>query len=394
MDRHVTRRRFLVATGTAGVAGLAGCASDDGDDRSVDVGDGGTPTPPPEESVIDHNPRGEPAADPEAGPSTGPPPTLESQLYLPHAFDDLHDSAARGAGEENIPSIDDPTFHHPEVLTFPDDMLIFGVVRNGVARAYPQRLLVYHEIVNDVIDGEPVAITYCPLTGTVQGFERGDATFGVTGLLVNNNLVMYDRTTETLWPQIPATGIEGDMAGESLREFPLVWTSLGSWREKHPETMVLTKSTGYVRRYGQDPYGGGYATDPLQPLGFYAVDSILFPGTQMADVDDRLEKKAIVIGLRNEAGALAFSRNGLRETGLLTGRIEDAPFVAVHDPDLDAPYVYRNPDGREFDYADGQVIANDGTRYAPDDLPLDRTMAFDAMWFAWHGYYPDTALVT
>lgn len=156
-------------------------------------------------------------------------------------------------------------------------MLVFGVVRNGVAKAYPQRLLVYHEIVNDTIDGEAVGITYCPLTGTVQGFERGDSTFGVSGLLINNNLVMCDRGTETLWPQIPATGIDGQLAGESLREFPLVWTSLGAWRETHPDTTVLTKTTGYVRRYGQDPYGGGYDTHPLEPRGFYRREPTLYP---------------------------------------------------------------------------------------------------------------------
>lgn len=86
---------------------------------------------------------------------------------------------------------------------------MFGLVRDGEVRAYPLEVLVHHEIVNDRIGGEGVAITYCPLTGTVQGFLRGDVEFGVSGDLLNNNLVMYDRATESLWPQLPAVAVDG-----------------------------------------------------------------------------------------------------------------------------------------------------------------------------------------
>lgn len=112
---------------------------------------------------------------------------------------DLRSEARSGGPPKNgISSIDEPQFLTPAEVDYldPGDP-VFGVARNGVAKAYPQEILVQHEIVNDVLDGDPVTVSYCPLTGTVQGFERSETTFGVLGRLINNNLVTFDRATET-----------------------------------------------------------------------------------------------------------------------------------------------------------------------------------------------------
>ncbi len=245
-------------------------------------------------------------------------------------------------------------------------------------------MLVYHEIVNDAVGGTPVSVTYCPLTGTAQGFERGETTFGVSGDLLNSNLVMYDRGTDSRWPQMLATAIEGDLAGETLREFPLHWTTWERWREAHPETAVLTEDTGHVRDYGSDPYGG---YDPRR--GYYADDGTMFAPLS---ADDRLNDKTVVVGARAAEGAVAVEKTALRDDGVVDAPAGDARFLAVHDPALDVARVYRNPENRTFRSDGGGVVDADGERRDPADLPLPGMLSFDAMWFAWAGFYPSTEL--
>ena len=261
---------------------------------------------------------------------------------------------------------------------------MFGVVRGDDVKAYPQGVLVWHEICNDVLDGTPVSVTYCPLTGTAMGFERGATTFGVSGDLLNDNLVMYDRATDSRWPQMLGTAVEGTLAERSLREFRLVWTTWGRWRDAHPDTRVLSEDTGYVRDYDGDPYG---SYNPRE--GYYAGGDPLFPPLE---TDDRFGGKAVVVGARSSAGAAAFPKEALRTETLVEGELAGAPLLAVHDPSLDTAYVYRNPDERSFEFRDGEVVGPDGTAGAPADLPLQRQYAYDAMWFAWAGLYPETSV--
>jgi len=297
------------------------------------------------------------------------------------------ESRSGGPPKDGIPSIDEPQFVGADEAEFlaPGDV-VFGVVRDGTATAYPQRILAHHEIVNDTLGGVPVAVTYCPLTGTAMGFYRGSTTFGVSGRLINNNLVMYDRATEAWWPQILATAIPGPWNDapevRSLREFRLVWTTWERWRRVHPDTRVLSTDTGHAKNYGRDPYGS------YNPRGgYYKNDDLLFPAL---GEDDRYGKKRVVMGARTPEGAVAFPKDAVREKRLVEGEVGDVPVLAVHDPRLDTAYVYLNPDGATFEFDDGAVVGADGTRHDPDGLPLDRIHTFDAMWFAWAGYYPDT----
>ena len=277
---------------------------------------------------------------------------------------------------------------------------MFGVVLDGEAKAYPQSVLVWHEIVNDVVGQTPVSVTYCPLTGTAQGFRRGETTFGVSGQLINANLVMFDRATERWWPQMLATRITGDDPGDHLAEFRVVWTTWERWRSVHPETVVLTEDTGFARNYGSDPYGG---YNPR--TGYYADDSFLFPPLTE---DDRLAPKAVVIGMRSSNGAVAVSKELLREEQIIEFDVDGVPHAAVYDESLDTGYVYRTGGDDEsgdggngsdsagaepatLSWEDGDVAA-DGDTYAPDSLPFEREIVFDAMWFAWYGYYPMTDL--
>lgn len=125
---------------------------------------------------------------------------------------------------------------------------------------------------NDELAGEPISATYCPLTGSTVAF-RGTApngrayAFGTSGKLVNSNLLMYDRQTDSRWPQILGQAILGPSRGRSLEEIPLDWTTWGRWRRAHPDTLVLSTKTGYLRTYGSDPYGS------YTPLGGYYAEA-------------------------------------------------------------------------------------------------------------------------
>ena len=264
---------------------------------------------------------------------------------------------------------------------------MFGLVRERGPRAYPRRILVYHEVCNDVTDGRVVSVTYCPLTGTALAFEGGGTTFGVSGRLLNSNLVMYDRASETWWPQILATSIPGrwNRSPEtvSLQQVPLVWTTWKRWRTLHPDTDVLWRETSYVRPYrrDRDPYG---SYNPKS--GYYTRDSVGFPPMFESD---RYHPKRVVVGARTTDGAVAFLKDALRENGALDGTVGGEPVGAVYDARLDTVYVYHNPETRRIG-VDGDRATLDGEVHDPDALPLDRIVAFDAMWFAWYAFYPDT----
>ncbi|MFC6976067.1 DUF3179 domain-containing protein [Halomicroarcula sp. GCM10025709] len=363
-----TRRSVLRGVGVVGASVIAGCLGGPDSPTAGQSGqraDGDDPTGTDDE--IER------------------PPLAEESRYLGYDIGTLDEAVVSGGvPKDGIPAIDEPTFTAAGSASLDDGAPVFGLVRGGDVRAYPQRILVHHEIVNDTVDGEPVAVTYCPLTGTAQGFERGPVEFGVSGNLVNSNLVMYDRGTDSRWPQMLATAIDGPLAGETLREFRVVWTTWGKWRGAYPETRVLTEDTGYTRRYGSDPYG---RYDP--PGGYYTSDRTLFEPLAR---DGRAHPKSVVVGTRTAEGALAFDKETLLSAGVLTGTIDGKQYVAVADDRLSTGYVYANPDGVTVEQRpDGYRVA--GETADADSLPLARSLAFDAMWFAWAGFYPESEYV-
>jgi hypothetical protein len=360
MRYRYTRRAVTTTLGLGAVTALAGCLGGSSDSAGAPTGVDATPRP------------------------RRAPPAAERPLHLAYDRSRLReDVVSGGVPKDGIPAVDDPKFVDVAAADLRDDDVVFGIVRGGTATAYPQPILVHHEIVNDRLDGVPVSVTYCPLTGTAMGFERGDTTFGVSGNLVNSNLVMYDRATDSRWPQVLATAISGPLEGRSLREFDLVWTTWKRWRGRHPTTRVLSEDTGYVRNYGVDPYGS-YGP----PRGYYARDSTMFPPLT---ADDRLGAKTVVVGVRTDRGAAAVARPHLRRHGLVAVSVADDRTLLVHDADLDAAYGYRLPaDATVSTAADGVVV--DGTLHSPDALPFERRPAVEAMWFAWAGFYPGTAV--
>jgi len=256
-----------------------------------------------------------------------------------------------------IPSIDAPKFVSAAEAGFVgDDDIVLALSVDGVARAYPVAILSRHEIVNDTLAGQPIAITYCPLCGSGAAFSRqlGDqvTTFGVSGVLHNSDLVMYDRASQTLWAQVTGHGIVGPRSGQNLASVELTQVEWKTWRAAHPDTQVLSTDTGFKVDYQGNPYGD-YASS----------DRVLFP---LAHRDQRIHPKMVVFGMSIGSAALAVTDEFLRANPRLETELGGRKVV-----------VERAADGsvRATDTNDGSVVP-----------------AIRLFWFAWASFHPDTAL--
>jgi len=235
-----------------------------------------------------------------------------------------------GAGRDSIPALLNPVVLPVAAgdLEWRPDDVVLGVVINGEARAYPLPIMWWHEIINDHLGGSRIAISYCPLTGTGLVFDpfiEGDfVTFGTSGLLYENNLVMYDRGKgQSLWPQLAETAVCDTAAeGQVLALYPVVQATWAAWKQMHPATTVVSRNTGHDRDYDVYPYGD-----------YDQVDNtfLLYP---QSFIDPRLPMKQLVYGVRHEGAARAYSHSGLAahgDRGLLNQTLGSLRMVIVWD---------------------------------------------------------------
>jgi hypothetical protein len=176
---------------------------------------------------------------------------------------DLGEVRSGGPPKDGIPSIDKPVFTDlagAKKGGLTDKSPVVSVVFNGVARAYPIQILMWHEIVNDTVGGVPVSVTFCPLCNSAIVFDRrldGKLLdFGTTGKLRKSDMVMYDRQTETWWQQFLGQGLVGAMAGKILKQLPMRMESFGRFAARHPKGQVLKPNNASMRAYGRNPYVG------------------------------------------------------------------------------------------------------------------------------------------
>lgn len=316
-----------------------------------------------------------------------PIPTQEALLLTQEAQQYWQASLSGGPGKDGIPSIDRPRFHPAHQTELKGEDIVMGVYLDGQARAYPQSILVWHEIVNDAIGDINIAITYCPLTATGIGFLRGDTELGVSGRLVNSNMLMYDRATDTYWPQIAATGVKGPLTGQGLQEFRVVWTTWGRWLARHPQTEVLSQRTGFARNYRRDPYGsyspkGGYYAEP---------SGVMFP---LMNESSRYPSKREMIGFRTATEAIAIDKQALRDVQVMRYLGERQDFLILYDDGLDSAWVLQGshgaiPDNLTLADVDFGPTGPVGERLAG----LSPVNAFDVFWFAWYAFYPQTVVL-
>ena len=166
-----------------------------------------------------------------------------------------------GPGKDGIPAIDEPKFVSLSTFEGSDEIQAIAVEEGENVKLYPYNILVWHEIVNDTINGVPLAITFCPLCGSAVAFERtlsdgSVSTFGVSGALIESNMVMYDRNNESLWQQSTGESIAGKNLGEKLKIYKFQLLTIAQAKSKHPSALILSDETGYSRDYQTNPYSG------------------------------------------------------------------------------------------------------------------------------------------
>jgi hypothetical protein len=280
--------------------------------------------------------------------------TKEGVKYL------VHPSKIQSGGPppDGIPSIDDPRFVSANEASrwIADNELVMAILYKGVSRVYPIQIMVWHEIVNDTIAGDPILITWCPLCGSGIAYERrieGEAVeFGTSGKLYNSNLVMYDRKTKTYWTQIGGEAVYGELTGKRLKPVSIDVVVWRDWKKKHPDSEVLSRDTGYPRDYGRDPYGN-YYTEP----------GLFFP---VENYSDEIHPKTVVFGIEVKGVYKAYRESDLIERGKIEDTVggvrvtverDSAGVVTVTNLDSGDPIV------KERDF-----------------------------WFVWYAFHPTTLL--
>ena len=228
-----------------------------------------------------------------------------------------------GPPKDGIPSIDDPKFVTPSEAAGwlkPQEPVVAVDLGND-PRAYPLQILTWHEIVNDDIQGTPVAVTFCPLCYAAVAYDRridGETySFGVSGMLRHSDMVMYDRETETLWQQLNGEGIVGAFTGTKLTPLPAQIISFEQFRDAYPTGIVLSKETGHSRDYGRNPYVG---YDNIKDRPF------LFRGPY----DDRVPpmEKLVTVGVNGEEKAYPHRRT--KKKRVIHDRVGDEDIVVFH----------------------------------------------------------------
>ena len=255
---------------------------------------------------------------------------LETNTAKPAEDFDIKKIVSGGTGTDGIPTINSPIFSPlSEVQTnnpnLKDDQLGIVVSHGEETRFYPYNILVWHEIVNDVIADIPIAVTFCPLCGSAIVYERnlsGDTIqFGVSGLLYESNLLMYDTKTESLWSQIEGRSVVGDLADTELVRFPMQVMSFEEAKQKYPDMEVLSEQTGYTRQYNIYPYGE-YDTN----------DDLYFNVTYTGKEYD-LPLKEIVYATTYQDTPIAFVRRELAELKTATVTMEDGTKITAQYQD-------------------------------------------------------------
>ncbi len=248
---------------------------------------------------------------------------------LPEPLVSPLDVLSGGPPPDGIPSIDAPEFERATDVGFlqPQEAVV-TLTLNGDARAYPVQVLLWHEIVNDTVGGEPVTITYCPLCNTAIGYYRqlGDRIFdfGTSGRLYNSALVMYDRQTESLWAHYTGQAIAGALTGSQLELIPMATVAFETFLDEHPNGLVMTRPGGFGRSYGTNPYVN-YDTPNGSPT--------FFGGTP----DDRLPPQTRVLVIRHSGASIAVQLDTLSSDGVLPLNLGGTTVVALHLPGTATP---------------------------------------------------------
>lgn len=303
-----------------------------------------------------------------------------------------------GVRRDGIPPLDHPKMIAARGATYlQDDNVVFGVDIDGDVRAYPKRILAWHEMVRDTIAGRELNGVYCTLCGsmilydtTIDGVHRE---LGTSGFLYRSNKLMYDAATKSLWSTLTGTPVVGPLVGKGivLKPLYLVTTTWGEWRRRHPDTQVLSLDTGYERDYSE---GAAYRD-------YFATQRLMF---NVPKLDDRLANKAEVLAVRvAEASGMhvAVAADFLVAHPVYHDRVATTNFVVLTDASganrvydaRDATFVSWNGTDTARDHDGGVWKVTESRLIGPRGEARERLPAHRAFWFGWYAAYPDTRLV-
>jgi len=345
--------------------------------------------------------------------SAMPPKHLDEE-WFPTTLVDRNEIVPGGPPPDGIPSIDDPVFAPIEAV---DDVepgeavLVFE--RGDETRIYPIRIMIWHEIVNDVVDGVPVTVTYCPLCNSAVAYLRtvGDRVldFGTSGYLYRSGLVMYDRQTESLWTHFDGLAVVGASMGTQLERLPVSTVSWSQAIEAHPDATVLRGDPDDPKPYGTNRYAGyDQADEPLS--GWFTID-----------IPEPIPPMTRIVGIRTGSGELAVPTELLAERGVITSKIGEQELALFFQAGMASP-LHRSGvadgddigstgvfdttvDGRRLTFREQAGVITDletrsvwnirgralvGPLVGTELVELEH---LDTFWFAWVANHPETTVV-
>ena len=300
-----------------------------------------------------------------------------------------------GVRIDGIPPLEHPSVIPAEEATYLGEKnIVFGIYVNGEARAYPKRILAWHEMTNDTVGGRDLTLVYCTLCGSAilydQQVGERQFEFGTSGFLYRSNKLMYDRETRSLWSALEGVPVTGKLVGSGLRlkRLPIVTTTWVAWREAHPETKVLSLETEHRRDYGE---GVAYRD-------YFSTDRLMFP---VPFNDKRLKNKQEVLAMLLGRKPVAFDTSFLKKRALHHDTAGGRAVVILTDSSS-AHRVY-DANGVTFSKWDGKVALVDqedqtwkvteNALLGPNGQQRDRLAAHRAFWFGWHAQFPNSRLV-
>lgn len=265
-----------------------------------------------------------------------------------------------GPEKDGIPAIDNPKFIKVRAASFlKDSDRVLGITIDDTSKAYPIKILNWHEIVNDSIAGVFYAITYCPLCGTGMAFDSNIndqvLNFGVSGLLYNSDVLLYDRESESLWSQLLSKAVTGRHKGSVLKSLPVMHTTWANWKRLHPSSLVLSSDTGYKRSYSKDPYSG-----------YEKSRSLYFPVSNKAPIRYHPKERVLGLSIGITSKAYPFTELNKNDQSIFTDVVNGAPLT-----------IHWNKKEQT-----GFVTNEQGTI-----IPI-----VQSYWFAWYAFHPDTEL--
>ena len=300
-----------------------------------------------------------------------------------------------GPGKDGIPSIDNPKFLDLNQVDFlSDEDLIVGTVNDDIVKAYPHPILDWHEIVNDETNGEAVTLNYCPLTGTAFGWKSevnsAMSTFGVSGLLYNANLILYDRNTDSNWSQLKLECVNGPLIGDKPILTNIIETNWKTWKRLYPNSKVLSTDTGFSRNYNTYPYGP-YRTNHSY---FIFTPSI---------TNDALPNKERVYALINDGISKVYRFTNFTNGNVLKDTFNDKDYLLVGNENLIKAFELSEPYSSltfTYDFNNTEVFFkdNEGNKWSVFGKAIEGQRSGEQLtpavsvvsyWFSIAAFYPN-----